>query len=272
MGKQTTCHTCVYAWWEPGLWMRSMWSGFPARPVCGNQPDSPGRMKECPCGGACRNYRARPPVPTGENVKRISLGNGCYAYLDPEDYERLSRFHWRAYSAGYAGRWEKGKLILMHREIMKPPKGKVVDHINGNGYDNTRANLRNVTPGQNSCNQSRHVDGSSIYKGVTYDKRRHRWYATIHFRKESFFLGSFATEIEAARAYDRAAVELFGEYAGLNFPEEWPAERRAEVHAQWQKENRKTRGRKKARSKESRNGAARAKPRSARRHKTRARK
>ena len=121
MAKQSTCHTCVYAWWEPGLWMRTMWSGFPARPVCGNQPGSYGRMKECPCG-ACRNYRARPPVPTGENVKRIPLGNGIYAYVDPEDYERLSRFHWRAYSAGYAGRWEKGKLIYMHREIMKPPR------------------------------------------------------------------------------------------------------------------------------------------------------
>ena len=76
MAKQTTCHTCVYAHWDPGLWVRTLWSGFPAWPTCGNQPDSPGRMKECPYGGACRNYRARLPVPTGETVKMVPLTKG----------------------------------------------------------------------------------------------------------------------------------------------------------------------------------------------------
>jgi hypothetical protein len=145
----------------------------------------------------------------------------------------------------------------------------IVDHINSNGFDNTRANMRNITQRQNSYNQSKQVGTISIYKGVNYDKRRHRWYARIRLGRERFFLGYFDTEIEAARAYDYMAVRLFGEFARLNFPEEWPPERRAQVYAEGQKDRRKTRGRKKVRSRESRNGAAREKPRSARRHKTR---
>jgi len=227
-------------------------------------------MKECTRGKVCRNYRARTPVPKGENVKMIPLTNGFYAYVDAEDYEWLNQWHWRAYSAGYAARWEKGKLIYMHRQIMQPPPGKIVDHISGNGYDNTRANMRNITRRQNMYNKGKHIGTSSIYKGVSYDKRRHQWHAAIRFGKERFYLGYFDTEAEAARVYDRKAVELFGEFAGLNFPEEWSAEERARVHAQWQKENRKTRGRKKVKSKEGRKGAAGAKPRTRTRRKTKA--
>jgi len=251
--------------------MRSLWSGFPGRAVCGNQPDSPGLMKECPCAGICRNYRFKPPVPTGEHVKRIPLTSGFYAYVDAEDYEGLNQWRWRVYSGGYAGRLEKGKLIYMHRQIMKPPKGKIVDHINGNRYDNTRANLRNITPGQNVHNTGKQPGTTSIYKGVSYDRESNQWAARIQFRKENLYLGRFDTEIEAARAYDRKAVELMGECAWLNFPEEWPAQRRAEVHAQSQKDRRKTCGKKKVRSKEDRTVAAREKPPTGRRRKAKAR-
>ncbi len=166
MAKQTTCHSCIYAHWDAGLWMRTLWSGFPARPTCGNQPDSYGRLKECPCGSVCRNYRARPPVPTGEAVKTIPLKGGSYAYVDAEDYEWLNQWHWRVGGGGYAVRNDKGKTIYMHREIMQPPKGKVVDHVNGNGYDNTRANLRNITGKQNMQNKEKRVGAISRYKGV----------------------------------------------------------------------------------------------------------
>ena len=255
MAKQLTCHSCVYAHWDPGLWMRSLWSGFPARATCGNQPDSYGRMKECPCGEVCRNYRARPPVPIGENVKTIPLGDGLYAYVDAADYEWLNQWHWRVHN-GYAGRQEKGKLIFMHRQILQPPVGKVTDHINGNRLDNTRANLRNVTPGQNMHNKGKHFGSASIYKGVFYEESRHQWQARIYLRKRYFFLGRFDSEVEAARAYDRAAVELFGEFARLNFPEEWPARRRQEVHAEWQRQQ--ARGKGKSRTRRG-NAEARAK-------------
>ena len=262
MTKQATCHSCVYAHWDPGLWMRTLWSGFPAGPTCGNQPDSYGRMKECP-HAVCRNYRARPLVPAGENVRQIPLTGGFYAYVDAADYEWLSRWRWRACSGGYAGRYEKGKLIYMHREIMRPPKGKVVDHINGNGFDNTRANMRNTTRKENMHNKGKHAGTVSIYKGIGRQKRTGRWYARIWFQGERLWLGYFAQEVEAARAYDYKAVEVFGEFARLNFPEEWPAERRAQVHAQWQKDSRKVHGKTKARDRGGR-GKAGAVPRARR--------
>ncbi len=252
MAKQATCHTCVYAHWDPGLWMRTLWSGFATRPTCGNQPDSYGRMKECPPGTVCRNYRVRPPVPQGESVKTIPLGDGLYAYVDAADFEWLNQWTWRmlsGYAVRYAYRNGKSMVVFMHREIMRPPKGKVTDHANGNRLDNTRANLRNITHRQNQHNKKKQRGASSIYKGVSYSKWARRWQARVTCGKERFHLGYFDSEVEAARAYDRVAVGMFGEFARLNFPEEWPAERRAEVHAQWQKENRKTRGKKKVRSK-----------------------
>ncbi len=245
MARQATCHTCVYAHRDRCLWMRSLGSGWPAGPTCGNQPDSYGRMKECPCGTVCRNYRARPPVPQGDGVKTIPLGEGLYAYVDAADYEWLSQWRWRA-RGGYAARCEKhdgkSKVIFMHREIMKPPKGKIVDHINGNKLDDTRANLRNITQQQNVHNNGKPFGTTSIYKGVYYNKRNHRWQVTISFAGKSIYLGLFDTEEAAARAYDRGAAEMFGEFARLNFPEEWPPERRREVHADWRREQARQKG------------------------------
>jgi hypothetical protein len=232
MAKPASCHTCIYAHRDLGLWLRTLWSGFPARPLCGNQPDSPGRMKECPHGRVCRNYRPRPPVPTGANVRMIPLTGGFYAYVDAEDYEQVKQWRWRAHSGGYAVRWEKDKLILMHRQIMQTPEGMVVDHVNGNGYDNTRANMRNVTRRENMHNMSKHAGAASIYKGVVRGKRKGTWYARVGWGDTHSTAGPFEEEAEAARAYDRMAVERFGEVVRLNFPEEWPAERRAQVYAE----------------------------------------
>jgi hypothetical protein len=199
-------------------------------------------MKECPCGEACRNYRVKPPVPQGDAVKTIPLGDGVYAYVDAADYEWLNQWQWRLHG-GYAARHvnRKGKygVIFMHREIMQPPAGRIVDHINGNKVDNTRANLRNITPGQNVQNKRKHRGTSSIYKGVSYYKAGHCWRAQVVLGKESFYLGQFDSEVEAARAYDYKAVELFGEFARPNFPEDWPAKRRRQVHAKWLREQAK---------------------------------
>ena len=233
MAKQASCQTCIYAQWDRGLWLRTFWSGFPAGPSCGKQPDSAGRLKECPAGGVCRNYRRRPPTPKGEHVKMIPLTQGFYTYVDAADYEWLNQWHWLAFN-GYAIRREKGKTIFMHRQIMQTPKGKVVDHINGNRFDNTRANMRNVTQQQNICNSGKHSRTTSIYKGVSYSQQYGKWRAAINFEKEAFHLGYFASEIEAARAYDRKAVELLNGLARLNLPEEWPARRRARVYRQGQ--------------------------------------
>ncbi len=231
MAKPASCHMCVYAHWDPDQCVRTLWTGFPARPMCGNQPDAPGRMKACWLGRVCRNYRPRPPTPTGENVRLIPLNHGFYAYVDAADFEWLSQWNWHVCGGMYAGRHKNGRLVYMHREIMKPPKGRVVDHINGNRCDNTRANMRNVTRRENLQNTGKRAGTASIYKGVAYDKRVVKWNVQIGWSGTTAHAGPFEDEAEAARAYDRMAVELFGENARLNFPEEWPPERRAQVYA-----------------------------------------
>jgi len=223
------CTTCVYAWWDQGQWLTSLSTGFPSRPVCANHPDSLGRMRTVPFGSPCRNYRPKPATPDGD-VKRIPLTDGAYAYVDAADYEWLSQYNWRLQN-GYAARREKTKTSYMHREIMKPPKGWMVDHMNHNKLDNCRVNLRVCTRQQNTHNNIKHVRSSSEFKGVGYSKERDKWFAKIYFEGRRIWLGYFTDELEAAHVYDRKAVELFGEFAHLNFPEEWPPERRREVYA-----------------------------------------
>ncbi|UCD51662.1 MAG: HNH endonuclease [Phycisphaerales bacterium] len=104
----------------------------------------------------------------------------------------------------------------MHRQIMKPPKGMVVDHINCNGLHNRRRNLRICTQLQNSQKTHRRRPGKSRYRGVF--PRGDKWQAAIQHDSEQMYLGLFDTEIEAAKARDRKVLELAGEFAVLNFP------------------------------------------------------
>jgi hypothetical protein len=235
MAKQT-CYDCVYAYWDRCQWLTSLSSGFPSRPACANQPDCPGISRPVPFGGACRNYRPKPKTPdlADGTVKRIPLGGGLYAYVDAADYEWLSQYTWSC-KAGYAARRENGKTIFMHREIMRPPKGMVVDHIDGNKLNNCRVNMRNCTPQENGRNRAKRIGTSSRFRGVSRFKKYARYRATIRFHGEPVWLGYHDDEVEAARAYDRKAVELGIECARLNLPEEWPPARRRRVRAQWLK-------------------------------------
>ncbi len=240
-----SCTTCVYAYWDRCQWMTSLSSGFPSRPICANHPDSLGRLRPVPPGEVCRNYRPRPADPD-KAARRIPLSDGLYAYVDAADYEWLSKYTWHVVN-GYAARREKRKLIFMHCQIMNPPKGKIVDHTNHNKLDNTRVNLRNCKRQQNMWNTRKHAGSSSQFKGVGYCKQHGKWFARIHFGGRSIHLGLFTDEVEAARTYDRAAIGYFGEFAYVSFPEEWPPERRQEVHAACQaalKKERRNTGRK----------------------------
>jgi len=108
----------------------------------------------------------------------------------------------------------------MHRVIMKLNFGdkRQVDHINGNGIDNRRNNLRICTQSQNNQNQRTQIClKSSKYKGVLWHKCCKRWMAQIKLNKKNKYIGLFKNEIDAAHAYDREAKELFGEYAKTNF-------------------------------------------------------
>jgi hypothetical protein len=101
---------------------------------------------------------------------------------------------------------------------MNPPPGLVVDHIDGNGLNNTRVNLRICTSAQNICN-SKGRSKTSKYKGVTRRKMSNKWFAQIKFNRKHIDIGRFDNEIEAAKAYDNVARKLFKEFAYLNFPE-----------------------------------------------------
>ena len=102
---------------------------------------------------------------------------------------------------------------------MNAPKGMVVDHIDGNGLNNRKSNLRICTKAQNVHNSRPRTNTSSKYKGVFWNKANKKWSATIHKGDKWTYIGGFDDEKEAARAYDRKAAEFFGEFAYLNFPE-----------------------------------------------------
>jgi len=231
MAKIACCYNCAFAFLDQEHTLECYEAGLLNWPACANHPESYGRMRRTPPPGMCPNYRPKLPTPEGESVKQIPLGGGYYTYVDATDYEWLSRWKWHLQN-GYAVRREKNKLVFMHREIMQPPPGMVVDHKSHNKLDNTRDSLLVCTQQENCFNRSKRNGSCSRFHGVTYSKSMHKWVARITFQGRRFHLGGFVKEGEAARAYDRAAVELLGEFARVNFPEEWPPERRTEVYAQ----------------------------------------
>lgn len=146
----------------------------------------------------------------------ITLTKGKSTIVDEADYSRVAGVNWQAHDDD--GRWyavSRGTL-RMHRVILGAPDGVQVDHINGDGLDNRRANLRLATHRQNTLNRARRGDG---FKGVS--RRQGRWLARAG-RNGQFYLGHFGTPEEAARAYDAKARELYGAFARLNFPETVP--------------------------------------------------
>jgi len=158
---------------------------------------------------------------------KIPLTYGQFAKIDPEDYIWLVQFKWycqknsrncyAARSIRSVKRKNKRTMIFMHRLIMNTPKNRFCDHINHNGLDNRRANLRNCTHKQNCANSRPHLDSISKYKGVSWSRQLKKWSAYIKINDKSRNLGYFESEVEAARAYDRAAKEFHGRFANLNF-------------------------------------------------------
>jgi hypothetical protein len=171
---------------------------------------------------ACRLFRF------GYPYRRFYLGEGKWAFLDVKDYYRLRIFKWVVYGTGknlYAVRLRvtgpnKTKTVYMHREIMNHPSGLLVDHRNRDGLDNRRSNLRLATHAQNAYNCSKRKNASSQFLGMYFNKERSTWDSQLMHNGKRIWVGRFKTEIEAARAYDRAAIKFHGEFARLNFPRE----------------------------------------------------
>jgi len=226
-----SCHNCIYSVCDPEAWLRLMSLGEPILPTCANHPQWPAQLHEVP-GVPCKNYWRKPKAPQGD-VRLIPLDNGFYAYVDAADYPSLSQWSWHMTRGGYAARIDKHRMILMHRQIMQPPKGKVVDHHDGNVANNCRLNLRVCNQRENRRNSCRKHGGRARFKGIHCCNSQAKIGARIRIEGRLYWLGYFLTDVEAARAYDRAAVEAFGEFARPNFPEEWPPERRRKLHAQY---------------------------------------
>jgi hypothetical protein len=177
---------------------------------------------------SCNNFEA-PHVTQAQieeiekaGAKVIPLTQGKVAIVDPEDFERLKQYNWcavKGVQTWYAYTLTAdGKRLSMHRLVANAPKRMVVDHINHNGLDNRKSNVRLCTKKQNSQNIRPRKGCSSRYKGVFKPKDRNSFRAIICHNGKHIHLGYFKEEIDAAKAYDLKARELFGEFAYLNFP------------------------------------------------------
>lgn len=164
------------------------------------------------------------PVNTSLTSQNVTL-------IDDEDYSLVSQYKWGVSGIRKNGRlwlyvqgWSyalRQKHVYLHRLILGAKKGQVVDHINGDRFDNRRSNLRICTLAENARNRIKHC-ATNKYKGVgaVIRDKGMGYKASIFHSGKYYWLGIFDNEIEAARAYDAAAIRLHGEFALLNFPHE----------------------------------------------------
>lgn len=151
-------------------------------------------------------------------MKIIKTECGQDIFVDDFTYDYLSKFKWRVNKRGYAYRNSHG-AVLMHRELMNlevndPTR---VDHKDRNKLNNQLENLRLATQSENMSNREKYLgDYTSKYKGVHYDKRSNKWVAKIQFHSKSLYIGAYVNDDLAGYAYNKKALELFGEFAVLN--------------------------------------------------------
>jgi hypothetical protein len=216
-----TCKSCIYL-------VNAIGKEKPVL-ICTNKDGARGSLFSADLCSPCRNYRAEPVIdrpvvvqPKDSQIRFIPLTKGKVAIVDAADYDWLSSFTWftsEKPGGVYACRHVKRKNVLMHRMIMNPPAGKFVDHIDRNGLNNRRCNLRICTFAENIHN-TKGRGKTSRYKGVSLTKKEKKWISSIRYNDKFYYLGYFDDEIEAAKAYDKMAKKLFGEFAYLNFPKE----------------------------------------------------
>lgn len=148
-------------------------------------------------------------------MKKIPLGRGQFAIVDDEDYELVAQFKWHTMANSNSHHVYAATKLRMHRLIVKPPPGYMVDHINGDTLDNRRCNLRICTNAQNQQNtQSR--GGTSQYKGVSFQVKSGKWMAAFQFDGVRYYCGAWDTEEDAAKAVDKKRSEVCGDFASKN--------------------------------------------------------
>lgn len=150
----------------------------------------------------------------------FTTSDGYQVIVDDEYFGWISSSVWRLSESGYVVRSAPTKPIrwddvALHRLLVPQANEMFVDHVNGNRLDNRKVNLRKADRWQNLANTSK-AWGTSDYRGVSWHKGEERWHARISHYGERLWLGSYATEVEAAKAYNDKAIELWGDFAGLN--------------------------------------------------------
>ena len=160
------------------------------------------------------------PIMIAGNIASITLTKGRVAMIDAADVPLVEGWNWTAQISGqnaYAIRGERRPngghgTIRLHRVIMGDCSGCEIDHINGNGLDNRRANLRVASHGENMRNRRINTNNSSGYKGVCWCERSSQWLAQIRISGRRRHLGYFPTKEAAGEAYAKAAAELHGDF------------------------------------------------------------
>lgn len=161
------------------------------------------------------------------NVVRGKNKGKYFALVDDSEFTLVMKHHWHFHNVpkghtAYAVTnvsYPSGKrsLITMHRLLMKFPKGKDIDHIDGNGLNNQRSNLRIASRGQNLCNRGKQSNNTTGFKGVSFNKHLRKYDSEITFRGKKFKIGHFTDKIDAAVAHDLWARDIHGEFAFTNF-------------------------------------------------------
>jgi hypothetical protein len=184
-------------------------------------------MRKCPVWVGCPGKTAstQPGFSVGrDTMKEIPLSQGKVALVDDADYEWLSQWKWSYFDnktahTGYAYRLtDSGKGEFLHRMLLGASEGQDTDHINHNGLDDQRHNIRLCTRSQNNANSRKHAFCSSQYKGVTFRGQAHtgKWIAQASAGGRQRYIGIFLREEDAARAYNAFALKTWGEFARLN--------------------------------------------------------
>ncbi len=187
------------------------------------------QIQNSPVGGNSGASHSCIATPTGLllefKMKEIQLTRGYVTQVDDADYDELMGFKWHSMkdrNTVYAVRNTKlpnGKTssFNMARHLLNTPKGFQSDHRDGNGLNNQRFNLRVCTRLENGRNRKRQHNNTSGYKGVCWHKIHKKWITTIRLNNKRIYLGYYFCIVKAAKAYDKAACELHGEFASLNF-------------------------------------------------------